>query len=283
MANTDATPSPQQEEQQFLSTYRLEDYDRPSVTADVAVFALQTQTGSVYRKDPHQSLSLLLIRRGVHPFRDLWALPGGFLRMDETMEDCAFRELTEETGLAPTDLLPIDVFSDPDRDPRGRIVSFAYAAIVGEADTGIRGGDDAAEARWFRVDYTEAPESHCRLTLTSDDITLTATLAQTPSRCGPPRFRLLEGHGLAFDHAQIIAGALGVLRREAERFDIVFDFLPETFTLSALQKVQQTLLGTTLLPANFRRKAAEHVVETDSFTEGAGHRPARLYRRSKQP
>lgn len=280
MTSTDATPSPQQAEQQFLSTYRLEDYDRPSVTADIAVFALQTQTGSVYRKDPRQSLSLLLIRRGVHPFRDMWALPGGFLRMDETMEGCAFRELAEETGLTPASMLPVDVFSDPHRDPRGRIVSFAYAAIVEEAHTGIRGGDDASEARWFRLDHTTDPDGTCHLTLTSGEITLTATLSQIPSRCGTPRFRLLEGQGLAFDHAQIIAGALAVLRREADRFDIVFDFLPETFTLSALQKVQETLLGITHLPANFRRKAAEYVEETDSFTEGAGHRPARLYRRN---
>lgn len=283
MQISDATPSPDLEEQRFLENYHLEDFDRPSVTADVAVFALQTQSGEVYRKDPAQALSLLLIRRGVHPFRDMWALPGGFLRMDETMEGCAFRELAEETGLTPSAMLPIDVFSDPHRDPRGRILSFAYAAIVGEAHAGIRGGDDAAEARWFQATFQTDPEGLAQLTLTSGDIRLTATLCQIPSRCATPRFRLIDCDGLAFDHAQIIAGALAVLRREAERFDIIFDFLPETFTLSALQKVQDTLLGTTQLPANFRRKAAEHVVETDSFTEGAGHRPARLYRRSKQP
>lgn len=263
----------------FLSSYRMEDYERPSVTTDIAVFALQTQQEGLYRKDPRQELSVLLIRRGVHPFRGQWALPGGFLRPDETVEGCALRELQEETGLLPVSMLPVDVFSEPDRDPRGRIVSFAYASVVTEEKAKVVGGDDALEAQWFHVRSQLGEDGSLSLSLTYQDICLRAVLREERTLCGGRRFRIVSNEGLAFDHAAIIAGAMAVLKGAAERLDILFDLLPETFTLTALQRVQETLMGISQLPANFRRKVADLVEETDGFTEGAGHRPARLYRR----
>ena len=117
-------------EKEFLRAYNIGDYDRPSIAADLAVFRMRVTDGENFRKDPESTLSLLLIRRGEHPFLGQWALPGGFLRMDETVEACALREAQEETGITPTAMLYLGVFSAVDRDPRGRIISNAFTCIL---------------------------------------------------------------------------------------------------------------------------------------------------------
>ena len=268
-------------EQQFLSAYDQSLFDRPSIAADIAAFSLQTQQEELYRRDPERKLCLLLIRRGEHPYLGQWALPGGFLRRNETVEECALRELREETGLEAVSMLSVDVFSDPGRDPRGWIVSCGFASVITE-EAAVLGGSDAAEARWFQIGFTAEEQGISRLELRSEDTVLTARLAVSRSLTGGDRYEILESRGLAFDHAKIIAAALGTLRSKAEDLQIVFDLLPEKFTLSALQKVQETLMGISHLSANFRRKVADLVVETDEFTEGAGHRPARLYKRNRK-
>ena len=264
-------------QQEFLAGYDQRSYDCPSIATDIAAFALRTRQGSGYRMDPEKRLAVLLIRRGEHPYQDHWALPGGFLHRSETIEECAFRELKEETNLEPVSMLWVDSFSQPGRDPRGWIVSHAFASIIAEEDAHTVGGSDAAEARWFEVSWIEKSKEEYQLLLCGGDVTLEAMLKPEISRTGTRRFSILENRGLAFDHAAILAGALETLRREGENMDTVFAFLPEKFTLTALQRVQETLLGITHLTPNFRRKAAEFVDETEEFTEGAGHRPARLY------
>lgn len=268
-----------QMEQRFLDEYSLENYERPSITTDIAAFSLRTEKGSAYRSSPELKLCVLLIRRGVHPFKDHWALPGGFLQPGETIDDCAFRELREETNLSPVSMLWVDCFSQPGRDPRGWIISHAYASVISEEDAKILGSSDAVDAKWFEVRFLADPDDRYRLELRHQDILLTALLQASSSATQRARFTILENNGLAFDHAAILASALDVLRKEGERMNTVFAFLPETFTLSALQKVQETLLGISLLTANFRRKIADFVEETDEYTERAGHRPAKLFRR----
>ena len=222
------------DEKDFLSAYRQDDYPRPSVTADIVVFMVRAEDSGNYRRDSRTKLSLLLIRRGGHPYKDCWALPGGFLNPDETIEQCALREVQEETAVKPASLLSVGLFSEPNRDPRGWIISNAFVSIISEEKVRQQSGDDASDAEWFDV------------------------------------------------HARIIATALTVLRSGAKEFEYIFDFLPETFTLTQLQNVQETIMNISVLPANFRRKIAPLVEQTDLFTQGAGHRPAKLYRRKKE-
>ena len=271
--------SEKSDEELFLSAYNIADYDRPSVATDIAAFSMRTEEDGCYRKNAERKLTVLLIKRGDHPYMNSWALPGGFLRPDETMEACALREITEETNVTPVTLMPVGVFSDPKRDPRGRIISNAFTSIISEAQIKTIGGDDALDAKWFDVAFEDGGDGFCTLTLTRGDVVLTARLREEKNRFGRPSYEIVENDGLAFDHAKIIAAALAALRGEAEKIEIVFDFLPEKFTLAALQNVQETLMGISLLTANFRRKVAEYVVETEEYTEGAGHRPARLYKR----
>ncbi len=268
-------------EKEFLANYRLSDYERPSVTADVAAFMIRPEDQQNYRKNPENKLLLLLIKRGGHPFKDMWALPGGFLQKDETVEECALREIFEETNVQPVSILPVGVFSEPDRDPRGWIISNAYASVISEESVRAAGQDDAADAQWFSVsfDCDEAGEYH--LTLTWNGTELHAVLAAEKTSFGRTRFRILDRGGLAFDHAAIIAAALSALRNEAKNYEAVFDFLPERFTLTAMQKVQETIMNVSVLPANFRRMVSAYVEETDEYLRGDGHRPARLYRRKQ--
>ena len=268
------------DESEFLKNYSLSDYERPSVAADVALFRLRTERSDNYRQNSRSTLLLLLIKRGVHPFIDQWALPGGFLRPDETIEECALREIFEETSVRPSALMPAGVFSDPYRDPRGRIISNAFVSVIGNENEIGSAGDDASDARWFEVSF-EGEGDIYSLRLISGDTVITTELEMTQSRFGIGSFRTVKSGGLAFDHAEIIAKALTVLRNSAENFEIIFDFLPETFTLTELQNVQETVMNISVLPANFRRKISVFVEETGELTEGAGHRPAKLYKRKK--
>ena len=268
-------------EQEFLSAYRIEDYERPSLTADIVAFMIRSEETENYKKNAENRLSVLLIKRGGHPFIGRWALPGGFLQPGETIEACALREVVEETNVRPVSLMPIGVFSEPGRDPRGWIISNVFASIISEESVKQAGGDDASDAQWFDVDFEEDADGTFRLELTHGEIVLKAVLEEQETKFGKTSFACRAGGDLAFDHAKMIATALTALREGARNVDFLFDFLPETFTLAALQKVQETILQISVLPANFRRKVSPYVEETDAYTQGAGHRPARLYRRRK--
>jgi len=119
-----------------LYTY---EYPRPSVTVDVAIF-----------KPIGEEFQILLIRRAQEPFKGKYALPGGFINMDESLEDAAHRELSEETGVKNFQLTQIQTFSDPGRDPRGHVISTCFGCVLGKKDQiNIQAGDDAADAEWF--------------------------------------------------------------------------------------------------------------------------------------
>lgn len=176
------------------------------VTVDLVIFALRDG-----------ELQVLLIQRGVPPFRGRWALPGGFVTRGESLEDAARRELVEETGVADVYLEQLYTFGEPDRDPRGRVVTVAYYALVtGEAGPPVA-GTDAGAATWM------------------------------PARAHPP---------LAFDHERILAYALERLANKLEYTTVGFQLLPRKFTLTQLQRVYEAVLGRALDKRNFRRKIA---------------------------
>ncbi|SDB47041.1 NUDIX domain-containing protein [Ruminococcaceae bacterium FB2012] len=266
-------------EKEFLENYNLSDYERPSVTADVCAFMIRSEDKTDYRRNPESKLQLLLIKRGGHPYKDMWALPGGFLQKDETIEECALREIKEETNVLPVSIMPVGIFSKPERDPRGWIISSAYVSIISEEAVKQVGMDDASDAQWFSVSFDRDDEGVYHLILTFDNTVLEALLSEEKTSFGRTRFKILDSGYLAFDHAAIIAAALTALRNEAKNYDTILDFLPEKFTLSAFQKVQETIMNVSVLPANFRRMVSSYVTETDEYVRGEGHRPAKLYKR----
>ena len=121
-----------QSEKEFLSHYSQNDYERPSLTADIVAFIIRSEESDNYKRNSETKLSILLINRGEHPFKGHWALPGGFLQPSETIEECALREITEEANVTPVSLMPVGVFSQPGRDPRGWIISNAFASVISE-------------------------------------------------------------------------------------------------------------------------------------------------------
>ena len=270
-----------QDETEFLKSYDISKYERPSVTADSVTLTFGTKERTTYRRDPENILRLLLIRRGGHPYKGMWALPGGFLEPGETIEECVLRELDEETGAAPSALFPVGLYSTPGRDPRGWIISEAFVSVI-RGDTKVSGGDDADDARWFDVSFLRGENGEYRLRLSSGDSDLCATLTENGKTLSSPEFDILDPGGLAFDHARIIADALTMLRRRVFEHGPVFEFLPEKFTLSELQNVYETLIGKSIRTSNFRRKITGLVEATDEMNLGAGHRPAKIFKKRSE-
>lgn len=272
-------------EQEFLAEYNPDDYPRPSVAADVVIFTIADAPENNYRKLPEKELRVLLIRRGIHPYLDHWALPGGFVRPTETVDEAAHRELLEETGVTGGYLEQLYTFSDPNRDPRTWVMSCAHMALMDSRELQVTAGDDASEAQWFRLDYVPSEKTGMRqeskLTLTSSNALLSATVERVGDQASVG-FKITKNNGLAFDHAKIIACAVERLRGKLEYTDLAFNLLAETFTLTELQQVYEVILGKPLLKAAFRRKIHDLVQETGEYTENAGHRPSQLFRRRQK-
>lgn len=207
------------------------DYPRPALTTDIVVFTLR-----------EQQLQLLLIRRANPPHAGMWALPGGFLDMDEAIDRCAQRELEEETGISGVYLEQLYTFGAPQRDPRGRVISVAYYALVPEHRLPRpRAASDAAEVAWFPVNAL-------------------------------PK--------LAFDHGDIITLAQQRLTAKLSYSHIALQFLPKTFTLSELQQVYEIVQNVSLDKRNFRKRmlSLDLIEATDQLRRSGQHRPAREYR-----
>ena len=177
-------------------------YPHPSVTADCVIFGFDGV-----------SIKMLLIQRGIEPFKGKWAFPGGFMKIDETAEECAKRELEEETGLKNASIEQFYTFSDVNRDPRERVITVAHYALVRLSD--IKGGDDAASARWFAMD-------------------------EVPS--------------LAFDHDRILRMAVNRLKERICFEPIGFELLPEVFTMTELQNLYEAILDVNFDRRNFYNK-----------------------------
>jgi len=206
------------------------DYPRPAVSVDIVIFTIRDG-----------QLELLLIRRGGAPYRGMWALPGGFVEMEEGLEQAARRELEEETGVGGLRLEQLHTFGRPDRDPRERVITVAYYAALPPERLQLRAASDAEAAEWFNLEAL------------------------------PP---------LAFDHAEILAMARQRLQAGLENSPIAFEFLPAEFTLAELQSVYEIVRGEPLDKRNFRKRVLALGVLEESGGErrNGAHRPAKLYR-----
>lgn len=282
-----------QTEQQFLQAYDASQYDRPSVTVDMLVFTVSDEEEKNYRKLSPKSLNILLVKRGDHPFLGQWALPGGFVSPNESLEEAARRELRTETNIDNIYLEQLYTWGEVDRDPRTRVISTSYMALVNSEALEVIAGDDADEAEWFQLEdkwlretKTATPdgsitEKWIELRLRHEDEELSATIKVTKTVTGRSireTREIVEANQIAFDHAQIIHYALERLRNKIEYTDIAFALMPELFTLTELQQVYEVILGKELLAAAFRRKVADKVIETNQYRKNAGHRPSKYFR-----
>ncbi|BAW97532.1 Nudix hydrolase family protein [[Synechococcus] sp. NIES-970] len=206
------------------------DYPKPSVTVDCVVFGL----------NPEHTLKIMLVKRGIAPFKGEWALPGGFVRLEESLEEAAKRELKEETGIENIFLEQLYTFGAPQRDPRDRVITVAYYALINLEDHPIHADTDAADVAWFPLD--DLPQ-------------------------------------MAFDHQEITQVAIQRLQGKLRYEPIGFELLPQKFTLTQLQKLYEQILGIQLDKRNFRRKILKMdiLIRLDELQTGVAHRAARLY------
>ncbi len=205
------------------------EYPRPSLTVDCIIFGL----------DESSRLKVLLIQRANEPFKDAWALPGGFVDENETLEYAALRELREETGISDVFIEQLFTFGTPGRDPRGRVVTVAYYSLINLAEHKIGADTDALDVKWFPINSL------------------------------PP---------LAFDHAEILETAINRLRGKVRYQPIGFELLAEKFTLTQLQKLYETILDKELNKRNFRTKILKmNILKEEDILRGVAHRPAQLY------
>lgn len=206
------------------------EYAHPAVTTDIVIFTIR-----------QEELKVLLIKRALPPHQGEWALPGGFVNLDEGLEEGARRELEEETGVSGVYLEQLYTFGQPDRDPRERVITVAYYALIPTDTIEIRAATDAEGVSWFGMQ--ELPE-------------------------------------LAFDHREILDKAHRRLVDKLEYSTIAFQFMPKEFTLPELQLVYELILGESLDKRNFRKRilGLGVVKETGKERKEGAHRPARLYR-----
>ncbi len=209
--------------------YKYE-YPHPAVTTDIVIFTIRDER-----------LQLLLIKRRETPYRGKWALPGGFLQMKETLDECAARELDEEAGISNVYLEQLYTFGAVKRDPRERVISVAYYALIPSNKLAIRPSSDADAVGWFGM-------------------------KELPS--------------LAFDHSEIVERAYERLTAKLTYSTIAFQFMPMEFTLTELQNVYEIILQEDIDKRNFRKSilALDSIVETKNMKKEGAHRPAKLYK-----
>lgn len=285
-------------QEEFLESYDSNLYEKPSVTTDILLFTVDSIASSNYKKNDSKILKVLLIKRRDHPFINHWALPGGFVDMNENLEIAALRELKEETDLDQAYIEQLYTFGEVDRDPRMRVITVAYMALVDHSKLKPIAGDDAKDVDWFEIErvYSDPviseidnrieKKQELKLQLNNkrvhEDIYIILEITETLIGKNIQRkVEIIKQNNIASDHGKIIDLGLDRLMNKLEYTQIAFNLLAEHFTLTEVQNVYETILGKKEKPAGFRRKIKDMVIESHDVRTSKGHRPAKLYTYNK--
>ena len=269
-----------------------EKYFKPSVTVDSIIFTIRDSQTENYRKLPEKNLEILLVKRAQEPYKDKWSLPGTFVGEKETLEEAVNRSLEEKTNIKDIYLEQLYTWGAPERDPRTRVISTSYMGLVDSDNIQIKAGKYVEDIDWFDVQLKTLKESNkekkngyykteeIEILLTNKNMVLKSKVKVVKELVNGNLIiytQILQSD-LAFDHAKLLIYAIERLKNKVEYTTIAFNLMPERFTLTQLQQVYEILLDKPLLKANFRRKIADMVIETDEQEENAGHRPSKLYK-----
>ena len=205
-----------------------EKFEKLSVTADIVIFTIK-----------ENDLKVLLVKRGIEPFKNKWAIPGGFVGINESLEDAAKRELEEETGIKNVYFEQLYTFGDPKRDPRGRVITVTYMALVNSENIKLKSATDVSDAKWFSV-------------------------SKIPN--------------LAFDHKQILNYSLQRLKWKFEYTTVAFSLLPRKFSISRIQKIYEIVFNKKFDKRNFNKKILSlDILKEEGIKKDVYHRPPMLY------
>lgn len=263
-------------EEEFLKDYDSSVFEKLSMTTDILIMSVSNEDTGNYRKLSEKKFSILLVKRDNYPFKDKWCLPGGFVGVDETLDEAAKRVLKTETNLKDIYIEQLYTFSEIKRDPRMRVISTSYMALV---DKNRLMDKLSANASWFNVFMLEDEKSY-NVTLDNgiEEIKFVVGKKLRNKTTDRYDFNIIKNDKLAFDHPLVIVSGIERLKNKIEYTDIVFNMMPKYFTLGELQQVYEVILGKKLLDPAFRRIIANKVEKTDKVQTGGGHRPSALFR-----
>lgn len=263
-------------EEEFLKDYDSSIFEKLSITADILIMSVSSEDTGNYRKLSEKKFSILLVKRDNYPFKDKWCLPGGFVGIKETLDEAAKRILKSETNLKDIYIEQLYTFSDIKRDPRMRVISTSYMALV---DKNKLADKLSTNASWFNVFMLEDDKSY-NVTLDngSEQIKFVVGKKLRDKTTDRYDFNIIKNDKLAFDHPLVIISGIERLKNKIEYTDIVFNMMPEYFTLGELQQVYEVILGKKLLDPAFRRIIANKVEKTSKVKTGGGHRPSFLFK-----
>ena len=264
-------------EEEFLKNYDSSIYDKLSMTTDILILSVSSKDSNNYRKTDKKMMSVLLVKRDDHPYKDKWCLPGGFLNpKSETLEECAKRVLKRETNLEDIYLEQLYTFDRIDRDPRMRVISTAYVALIDKDEL----KQDVKNASWFDITLMEEKDGVVFLVLDNGEETISLEVNKVLRNKITDRYDYISKNNnmIAFDHDVVIVSGIEKIKEKVNSSDIVFNMMPEYFSLGDLQQVYEVLLGKKLIDAPFRRIIASKVEKTEKMKTGEGHRPSYLFK-----
>ena len=281
-------------EEEFLRQYSPGNYERPSVTVDMLLFTVVDKVVEDIRKLNEKELRILLIKRKEHPYIGEWAIPGGFVNINESIEEAAHRELKEETNIDNIYMEQLATFGDVGRDPRMRVISTAYMALVPNKNLNPIAGDDAENVAWFTIKSGEITEREQGISFNlilennEEKILISYKIIEKYSYSGVTKTKEVlytvnkeSNNEIAFDHVKIINMALDRLKNKVEYTSIAFNLVDEYFTMADIQSIYEILLNKKFHRMEFMRKTKKMLIETDKVNTDKGHRPAKYYKYNK--
>lgn len=241
---------------------------------DILIFSIDSRENPNCRELPKKYFSILLVKRNKEPFKDMWCLPGGYVKDDEASIEAALRVLKKETNLTNTYLEQLSVFDDINRDPRGRTISTSYIALI---DKNKIKDELLEESKWFDITINES-NNQIDITLENkENINISIKKELINQKANQYIYHLINSNNIAFDHGLIINKGIIELRKQAEITDIVFNLMPDKFTIGELKQVYEIILGKKLINSAFRRVIAKKVKEIDEEVKTGGHRPSKKF------
>ena len=267
-------------EKEFLKDYDSSRFEKLSMTADILILSVSSKDTDNYRKTDQKCMSILLVKRKEYPFLNKWCLPGGFLNpKTETLEECAKRVLKRETNLSNIYLEQLYTFDALDRDPRMRVVSTGFVALIDKNQL----TEKVEYASWFDVVKLEEKNHVVKIVLSNGEEIINFSIKKELRKKTTDRYDYIikENEDLAFDHARVILAGIERIKNKVNYTDVVFNMMPEYFTLGELQQVYEVILNKKLLDPAFRRIIANKVEKTERMKTGEGHRPSYLFRYKK--
>lgn len=274
-------------EEEFLQSYRPMDYDKPSVTVDILIFTVTDKPSEDIRKLDKKELKILLIKRKNYPFKESWAFPGGFVKINESLDEAVNRMVKEEVNMDNIYFEQLYTYGEVNRDPRMRVLSVAYMALVPSENLVPKAGRDASDVQWFTISKETLSEEKRLLNLKSEDdkISISYEYDEKKVKRGKSFDKEIITYNksktqdnLAFDHNKILIDAISRLKNKVEYTPIAFNLVGEYFTRAEIQSIYEILLDKPMTRVEIWRKIKDKVIETDKISNEKGHRPSKYYK-----